>query len=73
MRYAAALRPLTVSPADDIAQSLLIRYDTGAGIGCHNDRPIYEHVIGISLGAPAAMHFRRQRSDHWERVRSAQK
>jgi alkylated DNA repair protein (DNA oxidative demethylase) len=55
---------------DEIIQSLLIRYDAGAGIGWHKDRPIYEHVIGISLGAPAAMRFRRQRGDRWERATS---
>jgi alkylated DNA repair dioxygenase AlkB len=54
--------------AQDIVQALLIRYDPGAGIGWHKDRPIYEHVIGISLGAPAAMRFRRKRGERWERA-----
>lgn len=53
---------------EDIVQALLTRYDAGAGIGWHKDRPIYQHVIGISLGAPAAMRFRRRRGDHWLRV-----
>lgn len=53
---------------DDIVQALLIRYDTGAGIGWHKDRPIYEHVLGLSLGTPATMRFRRQRATRWERV-----
>jgi alkylated DNA repair protein (DNA oxidative demethylase) len=44
-----------------LVQALLIRYDPGAGIGWHKDRPQFEHVIGISLGAPAAMRFRRRR------------
>lgn len=43
-----------------LIQALLIRYDVGAGIGWHRDRPIYEHVIGLSLGAPAKMRFRRR-------------
>ncbi|MGY2733403.1 hypothetical protein [Sphingomonas sp. UYP23] len=34
-----------------LSQALLIRYDPGAGISWHRDRPFYEHVIGISLGA----------------------
>jgi alkylated DNA repair dioxygenase AlkB len=55
---------------DELVQSLLIRYDEGAGIGWHKDRPIYEHVIGISMGAPAAMRFRRQRGRGWERTSS---
>ncbi len=40
---------------DDLVQALLIRYDPGAGIGWHRDRPIFEHVIGISLGVEAAI------------------
>lgn len=50
-------------PSDDLVQVLLIRYDPGAGIGWHKDRPAFEHIIGISLGAPAVMRFRRRRSD----------
>ena len=49
--------------ADDIVQALLIRYDPGAGIGWHRDRPVFEHVIGISLGDPAVLRLRRRRSD----------
>jgi alkylated DNA repair dioxygenase AlkB len=45
---------------DELVQSLLIRYDPGAGIGWHRDRPVFEHVLGISLGAPATMRFRRR-------------
>src|SRR5579863_5942436 len=50
---------------DALVQALLIRYDPGAGIGWHRDRPIYDHVIGISLGAPATMRFRRQHNGRW--------
>lgn len=45
----------------ELIQALLIRYDPGAGIGWHRDRPIYEHVLGLSLGASADMRFRRRR------------
>lgn len=41
-----------------LIQALLIRYDPGAGIGWHRDRPTFEHVVGLSLGAPATMRFR---------------
>ncbi|WP_145200285.1 alpha-ketoglutarate-dependent dioxygenase AlkB [Sphingobium sp. B2] len=44
----------------ELVQALLIRYDPGAGIGWHKDRPVFEHVIGISLGNPATMRFRRR-------------
>ena len=48
--------------ADDFAHVLLARYDPGAGIGWHRDRPQFEQVVGISLGSPAVMRFR-QRTD----------
>jgi alkylated DNA repair dioxygenase AlkB len=48
---------------NSLIQALLIRYDPGAGIGWHRDRPIYEHILGLSLGAPATMRFRRRQSD----------
>jgi alkylated DNA repair dioxygenase AlkB len=55
-------------PDDDLVQALLIRYDPGAGIGWHRDRPVFEHVVGISLGVPATMRFRRRRGAGFERV-----
>lgn len=54
--------------ADALIQALLIRYDPGAGIGWHRDRPIYGHVLGLSLGAPAVMRFRRRRAGGFERA-----
>ena len=53
---------------DALIQALLIRYDPGAGIGWHRDRPIYGHVLGLSLGWPAAMRFRRRRPGGFDRV-----
>jgi alkylated DNA repair dioxygenase AlkB len=58
----ACLRP------DEFVQALLIRYDPGAGIGWHRDRPVFEHVVGISLGAPATMRFRRRRRGDFDRA-----
>jgi alkylated DNA repair protein (DNA oxidative demethylase) len=52
----------------ELVHAMLIRYDPGAGIGWHKDRPIYRHVIGISLGAPATMRFRRPHADRWLRA-----
>jgi alkylated DNA repair dioxygenase AlkB len=54
-------------PEDQLVQALLICYDPGAGIGWHRDRPVFEHVVGISLGAPAIMRFRRRRPGGFER------
>jgi DNA oxidative demethylase len=55
-------------PPDELVQALLIRYDPGAGIGWHRDRPVFEHVLGISLGAPATMRFRRRRRGGFDRA-----
>lgn len=46
---------------EDLSQALLLRYDPQAGIGWHRDRPVYGHVVGVSLGAEATMRFRRRR------------
>jgi alkylated DNA repair dioxygenase AlkB len=53
---------------DELAQVLLIRYDPGAGIGWHRDRPVFEHVLGISLGAPATLRFRRRKPGGFDRA-----
>lgn len=39
-------------------ESLVNRYPRGASVGWHNDAPIYETIIGISLGAPCTIQFR---------------
>ncbi|TPG54121.1 alpha-ketoglutarate-dependent dioxygenase AlkB [Sphingomonas glacialis] len=51
-----------------LVQALVIRYDIGAGIGWHRDRPHFEHVVGVSLGAPATLRFRRRIGDRFERA-----
>ncbi len=55
-----------VSP-DEFAHVLLARYDPGAGIGWHRDRPVFENVVGVSLGAPAKLRFRRRTESGFER------
>ncbi|BBD96955.1 alpha-ketoglutarate-dependent dioxygenase AlkB [Sphingobium amiense] len=52
----------------DLVQALLIRYDPGAGIGWHRDRPVFEHVVGVSLGQTARMRFRRRSGTKFERA-----
>jgi len=47
--------------------ALLIRYDPGAGIGWHRDRPQYGEVLGLSLGAPCTMRLRRRSETGLER------
>jgi alkylated DNA repair protein (DNA oxidative demethylase) len=63
-----------LSSADEIVdpealvQILLIRYDPGAGIGWHKDRPVFDHVVGVSLGNAATMRFRRRIATGFERM-----
>jgi alkylated DNA repair dioxygenase AlkB len=54
-------------PPDEFVQAMLIRYDPGAGIGWHRDRSCFEHVVGISLGAPATMRLRRRKPGGFDR------
>jgi len=63
----AASRVARLDPGD-LVQAMLIRYDVGAGIGWHRDRPVFGHVIGVSLGAPATMRFRRRKVGSFERA-----
>ena len=53
---------------DDFAHVLLARYDPGAGIGWHRDRPQFEDVVGISLGSPATMRFRQRTGTGFRRA-----
>ena len=57
-----------VSP-DDFAHVLLARYDPGAGIGWHRDRPQFEDVVGVSLGSSAVMRFRQRTVGGFRRTR----
>ena len=52
---------------DDFVHVLLARYDPGAGIGWHRDRPMFEQVVGVSLNTPAKLRFRRRRPDGFDR------
>ena len=46
--------------AAKLEQALVVRYDVGAGIGWHRDRPVFDQVIGISLQSPCVLRFRRR-------------
>lgn len=67
---AQAARFAGLDPAE-LEQALVIRYDPGAGIGWHRDRPVFEHVVGLSLGEPAEMRFRRRTAGGFARVRAS--
>ena len=53
--------------SDDFVHVLLARYDPGAGIGWHRDRPVFEKVVGVSLNTPAKLRFRRRRPGGFDR------
>jgi alkylated DNA repair dioxygenase AlkB len=55
-------------PPDAFVHALLARYDPGAGIGWHRDRPVFEQVVGISLGSPAVMRFRQRTASGFRRA-----
>ncbi|MDB5681244.1 MAG: 2OG-Fe(II) oxygenase superfamily protein [Sphingomonas bacterium] len=56
-----------VAPAD-LVHALIVRYDPGAGIGWHRDRPVFDHVVGLSLEAPTTLRLRRRTATGFERA-----
>jgi len=54
--------------SDSFVHALLARYDAGAGIGWHRDRPVFEQVVGISLGSPALLRFRQRTGTGFRRA-----
>jgi alkylated DNA repair dioxygenase AlkB len=69
------LEPLRAKAADfanvapsDFVHVLLARYDPGAGIGWHRDRDVFDQVVGVSLGTPATLRFRRRAGSGFQRA-----
>lgn len=56
-----------IDPAKFV-HALVTRYDPGAGIGWHRDRPQFGKVAGVSLGAPATLRFRRRTQTGFQRA-----
>lgn len=50
-------------------QALVLEYAPGAGIGWHRDRPHFEDVAGVSLGAPCLLRLRLRTPDGWRRAK----
>jgi len=42
---------------EGIVECLINRYEDGAVIPMHFDKPVFEYIIGVSLGAATEMHF----------------
>lgn len=58
---------------EDLQQAIVTEYSPGAGIGWHRDRPMFENIVGVSLGAPCTFRLRLKNglstgADAWERV-----
>lgn len=68
---AAKLAPLAGLEPATLGQALLLRYDPGAGIGWHRDRPQYGEILGLSLSAPCELRLRRRTGSGFERRRLA--
>lgn len=63
----AAVEHFGELPAGSVRQILCTEYDVGVGIGWHRDKPHFDQVFGISLGASCRFRFRRAVGDRWER------
>ena len=55
-------------PGEAFQHVLINEYRTGAPIGWHRDRPVFEKGVGVSLGGPTTMRFRRRRGERFERL-----
>jgi alkylated DNA repair dioxygenase AlkB len=51
-----------------LEQALITRYESGAGIGWHRDRPVVETVVGISLLTSCVLHFRQREEKGFQRA-----
>ena len=54
-------------PGTQIAHVLCTEYDVGVGIGWHRDKPHFDRVFGLSLGAACKFRFRRPLHTKWQR------
>ena len=52
-----------VESPDELAEVLITRYPPGAGIGWHRDAPMFGRVVGVSVGSPVRLRFRRRAGD----------
>lgn len=61
------LAPQVGLEPEALQAALLLRYDPGAGIGWHRDRPQYGEVVGLSLNAPCTLRLRRRTATGFDR------
>jgi len=53
--------------ANDLPQVLVTEYGSGAAIGWHRDKGVFDEVVGISLLSACNFRFRRKTGTSWER------
>jgi alkylated DNA repair dioxygenase AlkB len=53
---------------EDLQQVLINKYEPGAPIGWHRDRPVFAEVVGVSLLAPCTFRLRRRTAQGFERM-----
>jgi len=70
----AELEPLRARAAalaghrpEDLQQVLINKYEPGAPIGWHRDRPVFAEVVGVSLGAACPFRLRRRTAEGFAR------
>ncbi|MFC3068164.1 alpha-ketoglutarate-dependent dioxygenase AlkB [Phenylobacterium soli] len=64
----AAAAALAGHAPADLQQVLINKYEPGAPIGWHRDRPVFAEVVGISLLAPCVFRLRRRTPAGFERA-----
>lgn len=52
----------------DFRHAVVTEYAPGAGIGWHRDKAVFGRVVGVSLGSPCTLRFRRRRGTGWDRT-----
>jgi len=55
-------------PPGALQQLLINEYRPGAPIGWHRDRPVFDKVVGVSVGAASPFRLRRRTPDGFERL-----
>jgi alkylated DNA repair dioxygenase AlkB len=53
---------------EDLQQVLINKYEPGAPIGWHRDRPVFAEVVGVSLLAPCSFRLRKRAATGFERI-----
>ena len=54
-------------PGTQVQQVLCTEYEVGVGIGWHRDKPHFDRIFGLSLGAACEFRFRRPAAAKFER------